>query len=491
MEHRRLAVLDLGTNSIRFDVQEITGSIDRPVLREVHREKLMVRLGEGAFLRGRLSAAARRRTLAALSRYERMARALGAERTLAFGTAALREARDASSFIREVRALTGIRLRVISGLEEARLIAEGVLAHERKARGLFALIDIGGGSTEISICRDGSVLHSASFPLGVARLQQTFLKTIPPRGLDAEDGAVARLRKHVRQLVGTRAKRERWPTVRRVLGSSGTVRAFAKMLAYDRRDGTFSRASLKRLVHRMVPMTPEQLLQVRGMEPKRVDLILAGGIVLEECVRAIGAEEISATEFALRDGLLLREARELLRRRPEGSPAKRLLETAERLCEPAASLAPVLDAARKLYDVLQPLHRLEEGWRLPFLGAAVFRAVGARLAPEEPSRFAVPLLDSVPLGWTAKTLTRARRLAEAAEHEDDRPVRRLAPLLEVVDALEPRFGACAEIETVRAGDREVRLVLKRSTTAELAMLLLQQRKGRFESTFRRSLVVTT
>lgn len=451
----------------------------------------MVRLGEGAFVRGRLSNAARRRTLAAMSRYERMAKALGAERTLAFGTAALREAEDAESFVREVFEQTGIRLRVISGLEEARLIAEGVLAHERKARGLFALIDIGGGSTEISICRDGNVLHSASFPLGVARIQQTFLKTIPPRDGDSESGPVARLRRHVRQLVGDRAKREDWPRVRRVLGSSGTVRAYSKLLDAEKHDGVFTRASLKRLVHRMAWMTSEQLLHVRGMEAKRVDLIVAGGVVLEECVRAIGAEEISATEFALRDGLLLREAKELLRRRPDGSPARRLLEAADRLCDLSPSLEPVLTAAQKLYDVLQPLHRLEEGWRMPFIGAALFRAVGARLAPEEPGRFAVPLLDRAPLGWSAKTLTRARRLAEAGEDSDEKPLRRLAPLLELVDALEPRFGGRAEIETVRAGDREVRLFLKRSATAELAVLLLQQRKGNFEATFRRSLVVST
>lgn len=491
MEQRRIAVLDLGTNSIRFDVHEVTGSIERPILREVHREKLMVRLGEGAFVRGRLALAARRRTLAALARYERMAKALGAERTLAFGTAALREAEDAASFVTEVFEHTGIRLRVISGLEEARLIAEGVLAHERKARGLFGLIDIGGGSTEISICRDGSVLHSASFPLGVARIQQTFLKSIPPRGGDSEEGPVARLRRHVRQLVGQRAEREGWPEVRRVLGSSGTVRAYAKMLEAEKHDGVFSRASLKRLVHRMTWMTSEQLMHVRGMEPKRVDLIVAGGVVLEECVRAIKAEEISATEFALRDGLLLREARELLRRRPDTTPSKRLLSVADGLCEQAPSLEPVLAAAQKLFDVLQPLHGLEDGWRLPFLGAAVFRAVGARLAPEEPARFAVPLLASAPLGWTPKALTRARRLAEATGDSEEKPLRRLAPLLDLVDALEPRFGGRAEIETIRAGATEVKLVLKRSSTAELAVLLLQQRRGSFETTFRRSLVVTT
>src|SRR5579885_2624154 len=159
----RLGVIDLGTNSVRFDVHQIGSDGE---LTRLHREQLMIRLGQGALLSKKLDREAIGRTLDAFSRFKRVATHLKTEKIIAFGTSALREVSDRDQLIELIRRSTGISLRVITGAEEAQLIALGVLSNENLPPGRIALVDIGGGSTEISICRGRKVLHSHSFNLG-------------------------------------------------------------------------------------------------------------------------------------------------------------------------------------------------------------------------------------------------------------------------------------------------------------------------------------
>src|SRR5690349_20184162 len=147
----RIAIIDLGTNSVRFDIHQLgpkKGSV-----RQLHREKIMVRLGQGVFLNGKLDRSAIQRTLHAFTRFKKSAAQFKAAKTIAFGTSALRESSDGEKFLKLVHERTGIQIRVISGSEEAQLIALGILSNEKTPKGKYALVDIGGGSTEISICR--------------------------------------------------------------------------------------------------------------------------------------------------------------------------------------------------------------------------------------------------------------------------------------------------------------------------------------------------
>ena len=316
MAMMRLGIIDLGTNSVRFDVQEL-GPGRR--IHRLHREKRMIRLGQGVFLHGRLDRNAMRRTLGAFLRFRQAAEALGAKRIVAFATSALREATDNERLLGLIRRRAGIELRIISGEEEARLIARGILAHERVRRGRFALVDIGGGSTEISVCRGRSALRSASFDLGTSRLQQLFLRRSPPSRRIVRD-----LRTHIRTTLRRTIAAEGWPGASHVLGSSGTVRALAKILRKRGGGRTIERRTLSRLVSEMARMNPKDLARLPGIEPHRVDMILAGGILLEECMRALGAGTVAPTPYALRDGILEEERRRARSRvRGRGEAAQR------------------------------------------------------------------------------------------------------------------------------------------------------------------------
>ena len=305
----RLAVIDLGTNSIRFDVHEISSNRKGLIQhRRLYREKTMVRLGQDLFLSGKLSIGGKRRTLEAVQSFKETMDALDVDKVVSFGTAAVRDAADGEAFLKEIEEKTLVHFRMITGAEEASLIAKGVLDFENTPTGLYALVDIGGGSTEISICKGKKLLHSYSFNLGVAKLQQVFLKTQPPLRTKKSD-PVQDLRNFIKSVILPKMLIDRWPKVNQIIGSSGSVLALSKLTNKDRNASpkVFDRKELSKLVKSFSSKTAAELLSVEGMEPKRVDLILAGAILLDEISICLGAKKIGTTEYSLRDGILVDE----------------------------------------------------------------------------------------------------------------------------------------------------------------------------------------
>lgn len=294
-----VSLIDLGTNSIRMDLAALKGRSAR----RLHREKRMVRLGDGLYASGRLSAPALERVEEALALFEGLHHAAGVDRISAVATAAMRAAPEAPALVETWARRFGIRFRVISGLEEADLIARGVHRVERAPAGGYGLIDIGGGSTELSLCRDGKVLERISLDLGANRLQQEYLKRLP-----ALPGGIQALREHARALLAPLPGLHRWPALRELIGSGGTVRALRRLAkSAGAKDLPFTDHFLSDLVAQIGRMDRVQLLHLPGMDDKRVDLILPGALILDEACKVLGAHKVRATEATLRDGLLAAE----------------------------------------------------------------------------------------------------------------------------------------------------------------------------------------
>lgn len=298
----KIAILDLGTNSLRFDLYEEKNK----VLKRLFRKKRMVRLGDGVFKTGNLSSEGMRRCLSALQDIGNALKELKVTNVYAFGTSALRTAQNSKEFIAEVKSKTGISIRVISGNQEGDLIAKGILANEDLFEGVTALIDIGGGSTEVSLARGPKLLERHSFDLGANRLQQMFLADIPPVLKKGELHPVLALRQHIRERVAPVFQAKRLTRARFCFGSSGTIRTLNRILKKIRRGGRgIDRTELSALVAEMSHMKRDQLRQLPGLEPKRVDLILAGAILLEELIFALGIRKVYVTPYSLRDGILV------------------------------------------------------------------------------------------------------------------------------------------------------------------------------------------
>jgi len=295
----RFGVIDLGTNSIRFDVYEATHK-GRETYR-IHREKIMVRLGDGLYENGLLQPNAMARALAALESFKLYLDRLEIKKCVTFATCALRDAANAQDFIAMAKSLTGLHIEIISGKKEAKLIAKGILRHTYTPEGIFGLIDIGGGSTEISICEKNRILFSHSFDLGANRLQQVYLKTSPPRSKTA----VKELRKHIRDTLKATLKEYELPEIKEAMGSSGTIKAMSKILKKNKEDTEpIKRRSIQTWAETMEPMKIQKLLTIEGMEPKRVDQIVSGAILLDEILKTLSIKKLWFTDFSLREGIL-------------------------------------------------------------------------------------------------------------------------------------------------------------------------------------------
>ncbi len=299
----RIGIIDLGTNSIRFDVHEV----DRDKApKRLLRERELIRLGESVFTTHHITEESAKRCIGAFRRFKELGDELDVDRFVAVGTSALRDAKNQKEFVNRVRSETGIDLRVITGDEEAALIARGVIENEKIDEGPIAIVDIGGGSTEIIIALGESVFHSRSFNLGTLRLQQVYLKSHPPK--PAREGMphpLNELRHFIRTNLSNTIIREGWPAVEKVLGASGTIRALTRITKnFGDKNGVIERETLSDLIARMSSMTVRELLEIPGMEAKRVDIVLGGAVLLEEIADIFRAKRIHATDFSLRDGLL-------------------------------------------------------------------------------------------------------------------------------------------------------------------------------------------
>ncbi len=505
----RIAIIDLGTNSIRFDIHEVFAN-RKGVLqhRRLYREKTMVRLGQDLFLNGKLSEESKRRTLEAVQSFKQTLDALSVDKTVAFGTAAVRDASDGESFLEEIKQQTGVEFRMISGAEEASLIAKGILNNEIKApKGIYALVDIGGGSTEVSICKGRQILHAYSFNLGVAKLQQVFLKTQPPARDKKHPGdPVAELRNFIKSIVVPRIMIEHWPKVDSIIGSSGSIIALAKLVNQDKDQGhiPFLKKDLTRVVEQIKAKTTAELLAMAGMEPKRVDLILAGGILLDEVATLLHAKQIRTTEFALRDGIL---EDELARLTPQKSRSAQfsLIEIEKRLETWGVDVRhskSVQHHSEFLFNELKPIHKLRSEW-LPYLSAAsLLHDVGEIISHAhhaEHSEYIVKNANFVGMhAWEANliaSLCRFHKEEKFLEKKNEKKIPfekkdelrptflALLSLLQIADSCDRTHKQDLKLKKVKRTRKSIELKYSSKSPCDLELLRFEQKKTLFEQLF--------
>ncbi len=306
MSPLRLAVIDLGTNSVRLDIYRLTPKGNS----RLYRGKIMIRLGDGVFKTGRLTPEGVERGLRAFVRFRTLIKEHNVDEVIAIATSALRTASNTRKFIDQVYEKTKIPIKVISGAEEGRLIARGILANYDLPKGAYALADIGGGSAEISVGRGQRILMGQSFPVGANRLQQVYFKNIPPQFKKGELHPILALRQHLKEVLYPLTQLRPKINVGHLIGSSGTIRTVARIMKKIGRSGSpVYRSDISALVAEMQLMTREQIRRLPGLEPKRVDMILSGAILLEEIMIALGVRTLETTDLALRDGILIEALR--------------------------------------------------------------------------------------------------------------------------------------------------------------------------------------
>lgn len=320
MSPRRLASIDLGTNTVRLLVVETPGD----PWRVLHEAQCITRLGEGLARTGRLAEEAMARTIAVVARYAARARKLGACTLRIIATSAVREAANGPSFAATVERRTGVPVRVVSGEEEAHLTILGILRGLPDPPDPLLALDIGGGSTELVLAQGGQVRLAASLRLGVVALAERYPMPGPVEA--ARDAALAaEIRTRLAQGV-PRALRE--IGVRDLVGTAGTVTTLAALdLGLPRYDAArihghrLERSALERLRQRIGALTVGERAALPCVEPGRADLLLPGLAVLLGILEVTGADGVVVSEWGLREGILVEALRAGVRDPGDRGPA--------------------------------------------------------------------------------------------------------------------------------------------------------------------------
>jgi exopolyphosphatase / guanosine-5'-triphosphate,3'-diphosphate pyrophosphatase len=295
----RVAALDLGTNTTRLLVADVTdGRVD-----EVVRRTTITRLGEGLGEGGRLLPAALARVSETLAGYRDESERLGAERALLVATSAVRDADNGEALLRAIERDYGFPTRLVDGREEAELAFRGVTSAGLVA-GRTLVLDVGGGSTELVVGDSHGIEDLVSVQLGSVRCTERFLHSDPP----APD-ELAALRAHARrELASLRAER--------AVGVAGTVTTIAALdlglETYDRdrvHGHVLTRAAVETQLARLAALPLEQRLGVPALEPGRAPVIVAGAAIVAEAMAVCRLDELVASEHDLLDGIALLAAK--------------------------------------------------------------------------------------------------------------------------------------------------------------------------------------
>ena len=294
----RVAAIDLGTNSTRLLVADVAdGNLD-----EVVRRLTITRLGEGVDERRRLLPVPIARVRSCLTEYRRELEELGATRTLAIATSAVRDAENGEAFLGEIEWSYGFTTRLLDGTEEAALMLRGVSTGRDSLAGTL-VVDIGGGSTELVLSENGAGPSAVSLDVGCVRLTERYLRSDPPTTPE-----LAAASAYVRSLLPRLEPRA-------AIGVAGTVTTLATL---DRGDAEYdperthghrlARESVDRQLERLASLTNAERLQVPGIEPGRAPVIVAGAVVLREVLAAYGLDEIEVSERDILHGAALAAA---------------------------------------------------------------------------------------------------------------------------------------------------------------------------------------
>jgi exopolyphosphatase / guanosine-5'-triphosphate,3'-diphosphate pyrophosphatase len=382
----RIAAIDIGTNSVHMIVVRVRADLSFEV---IDREKEMVRLGAGGLDGRALTPEAMHAALQVLSKFRRLADSHRVDEVVAAATSATREAENGGEFLDAVAQQTGIRARVISGTEEARLIHLAAAYGVGVTGEVASAIDIGGGSVEITRGVGPHVELGRSFKLGVIRLTERFVKSDPIQPREER-----KLVRHIEEALGEYLDQISRAGFDRLIGTSGTILSLGTVVlsADGRTPGALrnrriSAKQLHRTRKQLVGLNLEQRLRVPGLEPRRADLAVAGAILLDTVVRRMGANDLTLCDVSLREGLVLDY---IARHRQQIAQADRypdvrrrsVIELAERCNYWPEHATQVARLATSLFDETRVVHALTDREREWLEYASILHDIGVHISYE-------------------------------------------------------------------------------------------------------------
>jgi exopolyphosphatase/guanosine-5'-triphosphate,3'-diphosphate pyrophosphatase len=425
-------------------------------------------------------------------------------------TSALRDARNSQAFLQWVRSATGWRVEIISGVEEARLIHLGLVSSGRVDRSPTLMMDLGGGSCELTVTQGGHIRDAVSLPLGAVRLTNEFLRHDPTR-----KGELKRLRGFVTREVNRIIDRISTAKVKNVIATSGTAAALAAVASHLRRGASGQRlmvssAEMKRIAKRLARLPVAERRKIEGIGPRRAEIIVAGATVYQELLDRLRLKGFRYSPLGLRDGILAQMAADYDRstrsgRQIEFERWESIMTAVDHYRVDRKHALDVRDAATLLFSALRSLHRLPPEYREWLSAAAMLYEVGDYVNRNGRHRHTHYIIsNSEILGYTPQQrrliAAIARYLGKTRPAPEDGPMKLLEPrdradvekailLLRLARAL--NLGRSRAVERVRVGLRsaEVKLTLvpRRRMGVDLELWAIEKESDYFREVFGREL----
>ena len=394
----RLAAIDIGTNSIHMIVVKVRPDLSFEI---IDREKDMVRLGAGGLDGRSITPTAMAAALQTLAKFKRLAESHQVDEIVAAATSATREADNGGDFIAEVGRATGIQIKVISGGEEARLIHLAAGYGVDIGASTAVVVDIGGGSVEVTLGTATQMTLGRSFKVGVIRLTERFVKSDPLSDRDERH-----LVKHLNHEMSAYLDQVAERGYDRVIGTSGTILSLGAVAIAEEntsleelRNRRVSAKALHKLRKRLTRLSLEERLAVPGLDPRRADLSVAGSVLFDTIVKRLGADEFTLCDLALREGLVLdyihRNSARI--RKVERYPDVRrrsAIELAERCGYWPEHAQQVAKLALAIFDQTRSVHGLSDRERDWLEYGALLHDVGVHISYERHHRHSYYLIKN-------------------------------------------------------------------------------------------------
>lgn len=499
------AAVDIGSNSVRLKIARLLGNKLQPILED----REVTRLGDSVFRNGFLSPESISNTVKVLRRFHRAVQNLAVDSVRVVATSAMRDARNSRAFLEWVRSTTGWTVEIISGVEEARLIHLGLTSNMRIANSPVLMMDLGGGSCELTVSLKGRIRETVSLPLGAVRLTNEFLHHDPARKSELRQmhGFIAR----EIQRVDERIKRAR-PTT--VIATSGTAAALAGLChglykTKGSRASSVSRTQMRQIAKRLARLPLDSRKKLPGVGPRRAEIVVSGAAVYAEIFERCGLAGFRHSPLGLRDGLLAQMAAEY----DHGTRSGKRIES-ERWDSIRAAVEhyridmdhalKVRESAMQLFSGLRTVHRLPPDYAEWLSAAAMLYEVGDYVNRNGRHRHSCYIIShSEILGYTPQQRriigAIARYLGKTRPSAADAPIKGLAPadqqrvtkaslLLRLARAL--NLGRSGAVRTTRVRVHEkvsLRLVPKPKASVDLELWAVEKERAYFREVFGREL----
>jgi len=508
----KLALLDIGSNSIHMILTEIQPDFSYKIL---DRFKDVTRLGEETFKAGRFSPDAIEKGTDVVKNFVALARNRGFTRIEAVATSAVREAANGGYFIETIGRQTGIRIRVVTGLEEARLIYLGVRQSMDFGDRNVLIVDIGGGSVELIVGDRNKLLHAASLKLGAIRLKDLYLKHDTPSA-----GRLERLKEAVETQLKAALPRFKKVGFDDFVGTSGMIGNLAEIMHLHKTGRPIPQLNLARFsfkdmaaAEKLLVKTPlKQRHEIPGVDPKRADVLVPAIIVLRTLMERLDIDEFTVSDKAIREGLLhdfIERHREGIQSEQEIPNVRRrdVLRVARKCQYDAVHTHHVAKLCLQIFDQTAPAHRLGEQERDWLEYAAILHDVGYLINSRQHHKHSYYLIKNCDLvGFTADEIELIANIAryhrKAIPEDDHRTLKDLPEdlrgtltvlggILRVGDALDrSHFGVVQSVRCAMSPDA-VDIGLIATDEAALEIWAARERTDLLSQGLKRTIRFTT